>query len=151
MEFNALDAIDERFAVAVGQMRRLSGLRSRDGVGPGQGVSQRDQAQRFERKTCRDETSLTTRTMVEETKVLRTTRFLAIPRLRQARTRCSATVVIARLAGRYAIDWRIDRWLVAARDLRKRGSVYHDNVQFDEAYLDGQRRGGKGGRGVANR
>ena len=111
MRFNALDGIGERFAVAVGQMCTLRWLRSRDCGGPRHGFSQRDQAQRFERKTGRDETSLKAGATVEETKVLRTTRFLAIPGLRQANTGCSGTVVIARLAaGTRSIGASIAGW-----------------------------------------
>lgn len=115
------------------------------------GVIQDDRAQRFQCKACRHQSSLTAGTVMAATKLALTTWFLAIHLLSQAKTGLSALALKRQLGVSYPIAWRIHHKLMTAMTEREDRYVLHGSVQIDDAYLGGERSGGKVGRGSENK
>ena len=100
---------------------------------------------------CKHQTSLTSGSLMEHTKLPLTTWFLAIYLLSQAKTGLSALALKRQVGVSYPTAWmlhqRINR-AMAAQDSTHRLS---GAVQLDDAYLGGERAGGKAGRGSENK
>ena len=105
----------------------------------------------FQCNGCKHQTSLTSGSLMEHTKLPLTTWFLAIYLLSQAKTGLSALALKRQLGVSYPTAWllhqRINR-AMAAHDSTHRLS---GAVQLDDAYLGGERAGGKAGRGSENK
>lgn len=105
----------------------------------------------FQCNGCKHQTSLTSGSLMEHTKLPLTTWFLAIYLLSQAKTGLSALALKRQVGVSYPTAWllhqRINR-AMAAQDSTHRLS---GAVQLDDAYLGGERAGGKAGRGSENK
>jgi transposase-like protein len=115
------------------------------------GVNQDDRAKRFQCKSCRHQTTLTAGTVMEATKLPLTTWFLAIYLLSQAKTGLSALALKRQLGVSYPTAWRIHHKLMTAMADREARYILNGRVQIDDAYLGGERNGGKAGRGSENK
>ena len=105
----------------------------------------------FQCNGCRHQTSLTSGSLMEHTKLPLTTWFLAIYILSQAKTGLSALALKRQIGVSYPTAWLLHQKLNSA--MAKQDSIQRlsGKVQLDDAYLGGERAGGKPGRGTENK
>lgn len=100
---------------------------------------------------CRRQTSLYAGTVFEHTRLPLTKWFLAIHPLTQSKT----PVAALELRRPLAITWRaallLKHKLMEAMFRREQARSLHGTVSIDDAYLGGERTGGKAGRGSENK
>ena len=100
---------------------------------------------------CRHQSSLTAGTLFESTKLPLTIWFLAIYLLSQAKTGLSALALKRHLGVSYPTAWLMHQKIGHAMAERERFHQLTGAVQLDDAYLGGERAGGKPGRGSENK
>lgn len=105
----------------------------------------------FQCQGCRHQTSLIAGTVMQGTKLPLTTWFLAIYLISQAKTGLSALALKRNLGVSYPSAWLIHHKLMQAMADREAHYVLGGQVQVDDAYLGGERSGGKVGRGSENK
>ena len=105
----------------------------------------------FQCATCRHQASLIAGTLFQSTKLPLTTWFLAIYLISQAKTGLSALALRRQLGVSYPTAWLIHHKLMQVMADREACDVLDGNVQVDDAYLGGERSGGKVGRGSENK
>src|SRR3546814_11422969 len=88
---------------------------------------------------------------MQGTKLPLTTWFLAIYLISQAKTGLSALALKRHLGVSYPTAWLIHLKLMQAMADRETRYVLDGQVQVDDAYLGGERSGGKVGRGSENK
>lgn len=105
----------------------------------------------FQCKACRHQTSLTAGSLMEHTKLPLTTWFLAIYLLSQAKTGLSALALKRHLGVSYPTAWLLHHKINRAMARQEGTHRLSGAVQIDDAYLGGERAGGKVGRGSENK
>lgn len=105
----------------------------------------------FQCVTCRHQASLIAGTIFQGTKLPLTIWFLAIYLISQAKTGLSALALKRQLGVSYPTAWLIHHKLMQAMGDRESRYVLTGNIQVDDAYLGGERSGGKVGRGSENK
>ena len=105
----------------------------------------------FQCGTCRHQASLIAGTVFQGTKLPLTTWFLAIYLISQAKTGLSALALRRQLGVSYPTAWLIHHKLMQVMADREDRYVLEGKVQVDDAYLGGERTGGKVGRGSENK
>jgi hypothetical protein len=105
----------------------------------------------FQCNACRHQTSLIAGTVFQSTKLPLTTWFLAIYLISQAKTGMSALSLKRHLGVSYPTAWLIHHKLMQAMTEREARYALSGKVQVDDAYLGGERTGGKVGRGSENK
>ena len=100
---------------------------------------------------CRQQTSLLSGTVFDNTKLPLTTWFLAFYVLTQTKNNVSALELKRHLGVCYRSAWRIKHKLMQAMTERESARRLDGFVQIDDAYLGGERNGGKPGRGSENK
>jgi transposase-like protein len=150
-EFIARYGTEAQCAATLQEARWPDGFRCPRCGSAAHGVIRDDRAKRFQCKACRHQTTLTAGTVMEATKLPLTTWFLAIYLLSQAKTGLSALALKRQLGVSYPTAWRIHHKLMTAMADREDQYVLDGKVQIDDAYLGGERSGGKAGRGSENK
>lgn len=105
----------------------------------------------FQCNACHQQTSLIAGTLFQGTNLPLTTWFLAIYLVSQAKTGLSALALKRHLGVSYPTAWLMHHKLMQAMAEREDGYLLSGSVQLDDAYLGGERRGGKAGRGSENK
>lgn len=105
----------------------------------------------FQCNACRHQTSLIAGTVFQSTKLPLTTWFLAIYLISQAKTGLSALALKRQLGVSYPTAWLVHHKLMQAMTEREARYMLSGKVQVDDAYLGGERSGGKVGRGSENK
>ena len=105
----------------------------------------------FQCNGCRHQTSLTSGSLMEHTKLPLTTWFLAIYLIGQAKTGLSALALKRHLGVSYPTAWLLHQKVNRAMAQQDSAHRLHGAVQLDDAYLGGERAGGKTGRGSENK
>ena len=105
----------------------------------------------FQCNACRHQTSLTAGSLMEHTKLPLTTWFLAIYLISQAKTGLSVLALKRHLGVSYPTAWLRHHKINRAMALRESTHQLEGTVQLDDAYLGGERTGGKAGRGSENK
>jgi len=105
----------------------------------------------FQCNACRHQSSLIAGTVFQGTKLRLTVWFLAIYLISQAKTGLSALALKRHLGVSYPTAWLIHHKLMQAMAEREQRYVLEGQVQVDDAYLGGERSGGKVGRGSENK
>lgn len=105
----------------------------------------------FQCNACRHQTSLIAGTIVQSTKLPLMTWFLAIYLVSQAKTGLSALALKRQLGVSYPTAWLVHHKLMQAMTEREDRYTLSGKVQVDDAYLGGERIGGKVGRGSENK
>lgn len=105
----------------------------------------------FQCNACRHQASLIAGTVFQGTKLPLTIWFLAIYLISQAKTGLSALALKRQLGVSYPTAWLIHHKLMQVMAEREERYVLEGNVQVDDAYLGGERSGGKVGRGSENK
>ena len=97
---------------------------------------------------CHRQTSITAGTIFEATKLPLTVWFQAIYFMTQDKKGCSAMKLHRQLGISYNAAWRMRHKLMQVMMERDREYTLTGQVQLDDAYLGGERSGGKRGRGA---
>ena len=101
--------------------------------------------------TCRHQTSLISDTLFASTKLPLTRWFLALYLLSQSKTNMAALELMRHLGVCYKTAWRMKHKLMQAMTEREANRQLGGIVLIDDAYLGGERNGGKAGRGSENK
>ena len=105
----------------------------------------------FQCSSCRYQTSLIAGTVFQSTKLPLRIWFLAIYLVSQAKTGLSALALKRQLGVSYPTAWLMQHKLMQAMADREDRYILEGKVQVDDAYLGGERTGGKVGRGSENK
>jgi ribosomal protein L37AE/L43A len=105
----------------------------------------------FQCSGCRHQTSLIAGTVFQGTKLPLTTWFLAIYLISQAKTGLSSLSLKRQLGVSYPTAWLMHHKLMQTMVVREARYRLEGQVQVDDAYLGGERTGGKVGRGSENK
>lgn len=105
----------------------------------------------FECAACHRQTSLIAGTLFQGTHLPLTLWFLAIYLVSEAKTGLSALALKRQLGVSYPTAWMIHHKLMQAMAERDNAYPLSGTVQVDDAYLGGERNGGKAGRGSENK
>ena len=113
----------------------------------------------FERKglrywqcsACREQTTVMCGTIFQATKLPLTTWFLAMHLMTQAKNNVSALELKRHLGVRYRTAWLLKHKLMQVMSEREAPRQLDGRVEIDDAYLGGELRGGKSGRGSQNK
>jgi hypothetical protein len=100
---------------------------------------------------CRHQCSVTSGTIFESTKLPLTRWFLAMHLLTQAKNNVSALELKRHLGVSYPTAWLVKHKLLEVMRLREDSRRLTGRVEIDDAYLGGERSGGKTGRGSRNK
>ena len=102
-------------------------------------------------RSCRHQTTLLSGTIFEATKLPLRTWLLAIHLLTATKTNMAALELKRHLGVDYKAAWRIKHKVMQAMAAREAPRQLSGFVQIDDAYLGGERNGGKPGRGSENK
>ena len=150
-EFLKCFGTEAQCAEAVKQSRWPDGFRCPRCDSADHCVLGEDARRLFQCYRCRHQTSLTARSLMEHTKLPLTTWFLAVYLISQAKTGLSALALKRHLGVSYPTAWLLHKKI--NRTIFKQDSTHRlgGTVQLDDAYLGGERAGGKPGRGSENK
>ena len=106
----------------------------------------------FQCNRCKKQLSLTAGTVFQDTKLPLTTWFAAVYHLTQGKNGISSIELARRLGVRQPTAWLVKHKLMRAMAAREAGKPkLAGRVEMDDAYLGGERSGGKRGRGAAGK
>ena len=105
----------------------------------------------YQCRACRHQTTLLSGTLLEATKLPLHTWMLAIHLLTATKTNMAALELMRHLGVNYKAAWRIKHKVMQAMAEREAPRQLSGFVQIDDAYLGGERNGGKPGRGSENK
>lgn len=111
----------------------------------------RGQAIYYQCRGCRHQTTLTAGTLFEGTKLPLRTWMLAMHLLTSTKTNLAALELMRHLGVNYKSAWRLKHKIMQAMAEREDPRKLKGFVQLDDAYLGGERNGGKPGRGSENK
>ena len=100
---------------------------------------------------CHHQTSLTSGTLFESTKLPLTTWFLAIYLITQSKTGKSALSLMRDIGVSYNTAWSMKHKIMQAMKERDDREPLTGKIQLDDVYYGGERHGGKIGRGAENK
>jgi transposase-like protein len=100
---------------------------------------------------CHHQASLISGTIFEQTKLPLTTWFLAIHLVTQAKTGLSALALMRQIGVSYNTAWSMKQKIMQVMKERDDSKPLSGIIQLDDVYWGGERRGGKRGRGAANK
>jgi transposase-like protein len=100
---------------------------------------------------CRHQTTLTAGTLFASTKLPLRTWVLALHLLTATKTNLAALELMRHLGVNYKTAWRVKHKVMQAMAERENSRQLNGFVQIDDAYLGGERNGGKRGRGSENK
>ena len=102
----------------------------------------------YQCRACRHQTTLTAGTLFEGTKLPLRTWMLAVHLLTSTKTNLAALQLMRHLGVNYKTAWRVKHKIMQAMTEREESRKLKGFVQIDDAYLGGERNGGKRGRGA---
>ena len=105
----------------------------------------------YQCRACRHQTTLISGTLFEASKVALTTWFLAMHLVTSSKTNLSALELKRHLGVCYRTAWKMKHTIMQAMTKREEARQLGGFVQIDDAYLGGERNGGKPGRGSENK
>ena len=106
---------------------------------------------RYQCRTCGHQATLTAGTIMQATKLPLTTWFQAFYLIGQAKTGISSLELSRHLGVNYDTAWLLHNKILRAMSDRDDAYVLRGKIQIDDAYLGGERLGGKAGRGSENK
>lgn len=119
--------------------------------GPASCSFRRDGRLYWQCASCRHQCSIISGTIFEATKLPLTRWFLAMHLLTQAKNNVSALELKRHLGVSYPTAWLVKHKLMEVMRLREDSRQLTGRVEIDDAYLGGERSGGKTGRGSENK
>jgi len=102
-------------------------------------------------RSCGHQATLTAGTIMQATKLQLTTWFQAFYLIGQAKTGISSLELSRHLGVKYDTAWLQHNKILRAMSEREDAYVLRGKIQMDDAYLGGERPGGKAGRGSENK
>ncbi|MGH8111139.1 MAG: IS1595 family transposase [Rhodanobacteraceae bacterium] len=105
----------------------------------------------YQCRACGHQTTLLSGTLFQDTKLPLTTWFLALHLLTSTKTNLAALELMRHLGVCYRTAWRLKQKVMQAMTEREEPRRLEGFVQADDAYLGGERNGGKPGRGSENK
>lgn len=105
----------------------------------------------YQCRGCRRQTTLTSGTLFAGSKLPLTTWFLALHLLTASKTNLSALELMRHLGVCYRTAWKLKHKIMQGMTEREETRRLEGFVQVDDAYLGGERNGGKPGRGSENK
>src|SRR5918911_177505 len=141
---------EEACRTALFEMRWREGLTCR-GCG-GRSFCERKTRRLFQCNRCKRQVRLTAGTVFQDTKLPLTTWFAAIYHLTQSKNGISSIELGRRLGVKQGTAWLMKHKLMRAMAAREAAKPkLSGRVEVDDAYLGGERQGGKRGRGAAGK
>lgn len=150
-EFQSLYGTEEQCEAALEKARWPDGYRCSRCQGTTYYVLHVRARKTFMCGVCNQQTSLMAGTLFHSTKLPLTTWFLAIYLVSQSKNNLSALSLKRQLGICYRTAWRIKHKLMEAMARREDQYTLEGRIEIDDAYLGGERRGGKRGRGSENK
>ena len=150
-DFHSRYGTEEQCAAALAQARWPGGFRCPKCDRPDHYVVVRGSHKLLQCHGCRHQTSVTAGTALHSTKLPLSRWFLAIYLISQAKSGLSALALKRQLGVSYPTAWRVHHKLMQAMVEREQRYQLAGDVQVDDAYLGGERSGGKAGRGSENK
>ncbi len=98
-------------------------------------------------RSCRRQTSLTSGTLMQHTRLALSKWFLAIYLVTQSKTQIAALALRRQVGVSWKAAWLLHHKLMEAMRHREATQPLAGDVRIDDAYLGGERTGGKAGRG----
>ncbi len=150
-EFLQLYGSEALCRAALEQMRWPNGFRCPRCESSHYSRHERDQQLLWQCGRCRHQTSLLAGTVFQASKLPLRTWFLALHLLTQSKNNLSALALKRQLGVAYKTAWLIKHKLMDVMADRESRRVLTGRVEIDDAYLGGERSGGKVGRGSENK
>ena len=150
-EFYRQFGTEEQCAEALEQARWPEGFRCPHCQSAAHYVLRSRPRKTFQCAACRQQTSLIAGLLFQSTHLPLTVGFLAIYLVSEAKTGLSALAMKCRLGVSYPTAWLLHPKLIQAMSERDALYTLRGTVQVDDAYLGGERTGGKAGRGSENK
>src|SRR3954454_372267 len=146
----------ERFGTEEACREALFGMRWREGLScpacGGRSFCQLRTRRLFQCNRCKRQVRLTAGTVFQDTKLPLTTWFIAIYHLTQSKNGISSIELGRRLGVKRQTAWLMKHKLMRAMGAREAHKPkLEGRVEVDDAYLGGERPGGKRGRGAAGK
>jgi transposase-like protein len=146
----------ERFGTEEACRKALFAMRWREGLTcpacGGRGFCALTTRKVFQCNRCKKQVSLTAGTVFQDTKLPLVTWFAAVYQLTQSKGGISSIELARRLGVRQPTAWPMKHKLMRAMAAREAAKPkLSGRVEVDDAYLGGERQGGKRGRGAAGK
>ena len=146
----------ERFGTEEACRKALFAMRWREGLTcpacGGRGFCALTTRKVFQCNRCKKQVSLTAGTVFQDTKLPLVTWFAAVYQLTQSKGGISSIELARRLGVRQPTAWLVKHKLMRAMAAREAAKPkLAGRVEMDDAYLGGERQGGKRGRGAAGK
>lgn len=142
---------EERCEAALAASRWPAGFVCPACGGPSRSSFRREGRLYWQCAKCPHQCSLTSDTIFHRSKLPLTSWFLAMHLLTQAKNNVSALELKRHLGVCYTTAWLLKHKLMEVMRLSEDGRQLTGRVEIDDAYLGGQRSGGKAGRGSENK
>jgi transposase-like protein len=150
-EFQKLYGTEAQCEEALAQIRWPNGFRCPRCEGVLYGLVYGRRLKRYQCRQCGHQATVTSGTIMEATKLPLTIWFLAFYLIGQAKTSISSLQLSRQLGVAYNTAWMLHSKILRAMSERDDSYVLQGKVQIDDAYLGGERPGGKAGRGSENK
>lgn len=150
-EFIQYNSTEAKCYRALYKWRWPQGFRCPACAGRARSRFKRGAAVYYQCRGCRHQTTLTAGTLFAGTKLPLRTWMLAIHLLTATKTNLAALELMRHLGVNYKTAWRVKHKIMQAMAEREESRKLNGFVQFDDAYLGGERNGGKSGRGSENK
>ncbi|HEX6706066.1 MAG TPA: IS1595 family transposase [Albitalea sp.] len=150
-EFLCQYGMDARCEAALTAARWPNGFACPRCAGPASCTFRREGRLYWQCASCRHQCSVISGTIFEATKLPLTLWFLAMHLLTQAKNNVSALELKRHLGVSYPTAWLVKHKLMEVMRLREGSRQLTGRVEIDDAYLGGERSGGKTGRGSENK
>ena len=150
-DFQRLYGTEEQCEAALEKARWPDGFRCPRCGGHEHGLVYGRRLKRYQCRSCGHQATLTAGTIMQATKLPLTTWFLAFYLIGQAKTGISSLELSRHLGVNYDTAWLLHNKILRAMTEREEAYVLRGKIQMDDAYLGGERPGGKAGRGSENK
>jgi len=150
-EFQRLYGTEDLCEAALEKTRLPDGFRCPRCGGNEHGLVYGRRFKRYQCRICRHQATLTAGTIMQATKLPLTTWFQAFYLIGQAKTGISSLELSRHLDVNYDTAWLLHNKILKAMSDRDDAYVLRGKIQMDDAYLGGERPGGKAGRGSENK
>jgi transposase-like protein len=150
-EFQRLYGTEDLCEAALEKTRWPDGFRCPRCGGNEHGLVYGRRLKRYQCRICRHQATLTSGTIMQATKLPLTTWFQAFYLIGQAKIGISSLELSRHLDVNYDTAWLLHNKVLKAMSDRDDAYVLRGKIQMDDAYLGGERPGGKAGRGSENK
>jgi len=150
-DFQRLYGTEADCEAALEKVRWPDGFRCPRCDGHQHGLVYGRRLRRYQCRSCGHQATLTAGTIMQATKLPLTVWFLAFYLIGQAKTGISSLELSRHLGVNYDTAWLLHNKILRAMSDREEAYLLRGKIQMDDAYLGGERPGGKAGRGSENK